>query len=1157
MENTSFVCMKKILNNKLTKLETLNKSIDVINAYGSSKSLFISNLFNNEQSTIVIICENSQQAIEIEKEIKYFTKLDNDSIIFIPDQETLPYDMESPHNALVSKRTRAFHTLANNTEDKKIIITTISNAIRKISSVKHWKDSFINLSVMDKISIELLTKNLIDLGYVENKQEITDYGQYTINNNVFDIYPYGEEGPVRIKFKNDTVNTIFQLNIATQRSVNEIESLLILPTKEMPIDNLARITFRTKFRTKFKQALGGTVYESVSSGDFISGIEYFLPLFQENTSDIFDFIPHNETAKFVLIGKIDKILTKLHEQINYRYNDLKREDGRMLLEPNLLWLSKAYFFEKISHFQVVNIEPEQQNSRNIISLECFHNGVFRLKNLQDIIHMISKKTENCKKIIFSIHSEIRQEKLQTICSLLDLEPEFNMDWDSVKESRAMCNIIISPLDIGFNIKDEKTVLVTEKEIFGLTIFAKNEKNDDLEVDYQALQDLKNLKLGDPVVHLKYGVGRVAGMTTLQVNNVDREYLKIEYGERGYNHVPMDQLDMVSRYGGVSTENAPLDKAASKSWKDGLSKAIVEIKETAKTLIEFQENRAKEVGVQLKKPDFEYHKFCGEFPFIETRDQKLAVSDIVDDLMSPIPMNRTVVGDVGFGKTEVAMKASFYVANQGFQVAVMVPTTLLAMQHFDNFKKRFASFNLRIECLTSHNKSTEKAIIKDIQNGLVDIVIGTHRLVQNDINFENLGLLVIDEEHRFGVKHKNALKQLKEKINVLSMTATPIPRTLSMSMHGVKDLSIIATPPAKRLSIRTIVKDGNEFLIKEALSRELSRSGQIFILHNSVETIEERANKIRNLIPGIRVCVGHGQMQENTLENVMASFYRHEYDVLVCTTIIETGIDVPNANTIIIENADKFGIAQLHQLRGRVGRSTHQAYAYLLPSKSSIGEKAKARLNALAKATKLGEGFVLSNNDLEIRGAGELLGDEQSGHIQNIGFTLYMRLLNRAIALLKEGEKLDNLFSYINGVQLELPLSCLIDSSYIKNPQMRLSYYKRLVSFESIIELNELQNEIEDRFGPIPEDTINIINVNKLRCYLKQVGIRSLVSNGQQGVIELSENFRMNGDKVIDLTQKYPDQYKIESNNRIRFFKETKTKEEIFNYLVTLLTNLAA
>ncbi|WP_170968538.1 transcription-repair coupling factor [Psychromonas sp. SP041] len=1114
--------------------------------HGSSLGLAISEIFSEQNKTTLIICDSNAHADNIYKEIIFFSDFSQERVVLIPDTETLPYDNESPHSELISERALAFHKLSN-VDKPLLVIASLSNVLRKTSSKAHWANQFI-ISVGDTTSTEIIRERLNYLGYKEDPRELSDFGQFSIRNSIVDIYPMGSKHPVRVRLENDCVKRIDSIFLSTQLSSdNHFDTVTVLPAHEMPVNDDSRDHFRLKFRRTFKKALGNYYYESVLSGELPLGIEYFLPLFGEVES-VFDYMPQDSVI--IKTGDLTKSLKNSINYINHRYEDLSGDPSRNLVRPEQLWLTESDFEENVA--AAAKVITLKEGGKKLLAVP---NGIGRQETISQTVSMLTEKLGSLNKIVFCLSSQIRENQLEIISEMSFGSISHCKTWKEAIDSKEKVTLVYGDIDSGFTLLKNKIVLVTEKELFGQAIFAKKEEEDDA-ISYNQIQDLKSLKIGDPLVHIKSGVGRYDGLVAMPVQGVNREYMRIKYAESASIFVPMDELDMVSRYGGMSTENIPLDKSGTPKWKKGLEKAVENIKTTAKSLIEFKHSQKLIYGVQFKKPGFEYHKLCKEFPFTETRDQRKAVDDIITDMTSPHPMNRTIVGDVGFGKTEVAMRAAFIAASQGYQVAIMVPTTLLANQHYENFKERMSSFDFEIDCLSIYSTAkAEKEAVKRIASGQTKIVIGTQRLVQKDIQFDNIGLVVIDEEHRFGVNDKKKLREMSIKLDTLTLTATPIPRTLSMSLYGVRDISIIATPPAKRLSIRTIVSKESEKTTQEAVYRELMRDGQVFILHNSVKTIAQRASEIQEMFPDKKVEFAHGRMKDDQMEKIMAKFYRHDFDVLVCTTIIETGIDVKNANTIIIEDADRFGVSQLHQLRGRVGRSTRQAYAYLM-HKPAVSDSATKRLKALETATKLGDGFVLASHDLEIRGAGELLGEDQSGHIQSIGFALYMRLLNKALDMIEHGEEINELYDSASDVKIDLNISSLIDDNYIENEQARLSMYKRFASVTQVSELIAIQDEIIDRFGEMPETTKNIIDVSKVRCYFKKIGIKKLSMSNSEGVIILREDTALSRDKLEKLVESNPG-YTSDGKNKLMFKSKTNGRDERFRFVLGFIEMVTA
>ena len=1138
--------------------KTRSTSSHWVNLTGASKALAILGDNAKKRSmTKLIVCNSDQEASHTRDELLFFGDPSIHHVLYIPGTETLPYDIESPHPGLVSERATAFHTLATSQPKGLVVVLSVDTLMRRIASKKHWQESIVDIEPGVKFDLLNFETQLIQMGYVKRDIEIEEAGEFAIRNNIVDVFPIGPKQPFRFYLEEGVVDTTYGLNINTQRRTDRVGGFRILPAREIPVTDQALSHFRTSYRDAFERGFGEPVFESVLSRQFPEGIEFLLPLFDDNTTSIFDYLPSDPANLTVYcMPKVEQGLGHYWENVIDRHKDLLLDKDRRLLEPSQLWLSDQDVHERLENCRSVWIEPNSPE-RSATDFEVLDNQITRQPDLKQTLGTLAPWAQKARQIIFCLHSDIRVSQLNVICEMLDIELETQDAWTEISANDTDPKLLFGPIDHGFYATKTGTLFVTEREIFGQPIFAKNEDNYEESPQYKEIQDLKNLSINDPVVHLNFGVGRFSGLEAMSIGGVEQEFFTIAYAKDAKTYVKMQDLHLVSRFGGMSIENAPLDEMGSEKWLKGLDEAVDNVKTTAQTLLNIQAERLAEKGLAISKPGYPFQKFRNEFPFQETIDQKKAVHDIIEDLCSPRPMDRTVVGDVGFGKTEVAQQSAFLAVHDGFQVAVMVPTTLLANQHFENFKERFASFpDINIQCMTRLERGEEKSTLSKLKSGQVDIVIGTHRLIQSDVQFKNLGLLVIDEEHRFGVKHKEKLREMRSDVNVLSMTATPIPRTLSMSLHGVKDLSIIATPPAKRLSIRTLVREDNDSVIKEAVQREMLRGGQIFYLHNSIESIVECADRIQAIVPDARIAVGHGKMHEKELEHVMADFYRHEFDILVCTTIIETGIDIPNANTILIEKADRFGLAQLHQLRGRVGRSHHQAYAYLLTS-DSVSESAQKRLHAMEKANKLGEGFVLANHDLEIRGAGELLGEEQSGQMQAIGFSLYMRILERAIQALQEGKPTDNIIHGEDYVNMDLGISGLIERHYIEDQRTRLSIYKRLATAETINDLKEIQEELLDRFGDIPAHTLNLVNLSKIRSYLRRMGVGKMIANERGGFLELKKDAAIPPTRLLDLVDQDHKAFRLKSPQSVEFDAPLADDEERIRYLVKLVTDLAS
>ena len=730
-------------------------------------------------------------------------------------------------------------------------------------------------------------------------------------------------------------------------------------------------------------------------------------------------------------------------------------------------------------------------------------------------------------------------------------------WQEFLDTDHQYAVTTYPIDQGVYCPQQGICLITEGELFGQQVMQRRRRSKASESPDYIFKSLAELEHGAPVVHMDHGVGRYQGLVTLEVDKSTQEFLMLVYANDAKLYVPVSSLHLISRFGGGDQSMAPLHKLGTDKWVKAKEKAIKQVRDTAAELLDIYARRAARTGFACADNEEDYRKFSSDFPFEETGDQREAIEAVRRDLLSPQPMDRLVCGDVGFGKTEVAMRAAFTAVSSGKQVVVLVPTTLLAHQHLKNFRDRFANWPVVVEELSRFRTAQEQEqVIADAESGKVDILISTHKLLHAKIDFRRLGLLIIDEEHRFGVRQKDKIKSLRTSIDILTMTATPIPRTLNMSMHAVRDLSIIATPPARRLSVKTFIRQQEDRVTREAILREILRGGQVYFLHNDVKNIQRIADDLRQLVPEARINVAHGQMRERQLEQVMSDFYHQRFNVLVCTTIIETGIDIPSANTILIERADKFGLAQLHQLRGRVGRSHHQAYAYLLtPHPKAMTDDAIKRLEAISAADHLGSGFTLATNDLEIRGAGELLGEEQSGHIQAIGFTLYMEMLERAVKTIKEGKQPELGAGLDQGIEVNLHLPALIPDDYLPDVNMRLTLYKRLANCQTDSQLHELQVEMIDRFGLLPDPVKTLFELAKLRQTGEQLGLLKIEAGPNGGRLKFSSGTIVEPMTIIKMVQAHPSIFRLQNNDQLSFTMPMESAMERVDGLTEILKQL--
>lgn len=1102
----------------------------------------------------IIVCATDQIAEGLYHEMSFFSGARANEVFYLPDTETLPYDVDSPHSRVVSRRASVFHSMATTTMDATLIVS-VATVMRRISPKSHWLES-VRFLIGEKIDFSALSSKLVDMGYTPQELEIEDPGDFIVKKQVLDIFTSGSAIACRIKTDDvGVIQSIQSIDLSTQRSEVHLHQVVALPAKEMPVSASAIKRFRAEYPKHFERGYQDALFKSVVAGEHPQGIEYFLPLFAKPES-LFDYIENEDSLNVVFLpGSIEK-MGEAWKAIESRYSDLSSDDTRRALPPQELWVSLEEISNRLQS-DSMNVIWDEDLSKTF-PLKVEENGIERQKTVTDTIEMLSPAIRGQKKTLVCLFSQERVPQLDMLCQFLGMEPEPVTSWDEFLAADNRLCVCIANIDRGFVIPEEQTLVIAEKEIFGQVIMAKNEDLQEKGKSFEQIQDLQNLQVGDPIVHIEHGIGKFIQLKEMELNGRQQEFLVAEYADNATAYIKMDDLHMVSRYGGIAMEDTPLSTMGSLRWKENLKEATYKVREVAQQLIQLKHDRTGKTGERMNKPGSTYHKFIRDFPFQETKDQALAISETIQDLMSERLMDRTVVGDVGFGKTEVAMRAAFVVAESGFQTAVMVPTTLLAQQHYQSFKNRFEAHGKKVALLTRFDREEEYATLRGLENGEIDIVIGTHRVVQEDVLFKKLGLLIVDEEHRFGVSQKNQLSELRTSLNVLSLSATPIPRTLGMSLQGVRDLSVISTAPSKRLSIRTFVREKNEKVISEAIQRELMRQGQVFFLHNQVETLPETVAMIQSIVPEARIRYAHGQLPEDEITAIMRDFHMHKFDVLVCTTIIETGIDIPNANTILIDRADRFGLAQLHQLRGRVGRSYHQGYAYLmLDDADAISDSATKRLYAMEKATRLGDGFLIANHDLEIRGAGELLGEEQSGQIKNIGFALYMRLLDNAVKMMNEGITPTDEFDFGASLDVEIGLSGMMDRKYIPSERMRLSLYKRFSALSNQEELDQVKEEMEDRFGPVPATTESLMRLSKLRWCLRDSGIKKVFADDEVMIMEVRQSPKINMGRMIDMINEGMPAFKLLTPTKFSLHMEMPTIEGRESVIESIVSEIRA
>ena len=1120
---------------------------------GSSRSLAIADACRTSTRPVVVIARDDADATAVLGELRFFASDAGRLLLFLPSTETLPYDQESPPKSIISQRHNVLFQLATGIEKPFILVVSASTFLLRVASPSFWSAEHEVLVPGKEINIGQCVEILEALGY-EKVVTARERGEYCVNGLILDIVPIGSPIASRVRFGNDRIESMHGFNVNTQRLAEPLSSCLILPTREFPIDSDAKSRFRAEWRNYFNGIRVDSILEAVISGHEIpSGAEAYLPFFTETVS-IAEFLPRN-SAVILLEGAMSGS-AHFWQSLKARYSDIKTDPRRQVLKPEEIWMGPSWI-DDFSREQGRVIITNDRELEDTIDFSGESTGITRSGSIEEIIETIRPWRDGAGHILYCMHSDTRREEMEILSSMLGQNPAWLNNWSEFGRNGVDVAIALAEIDEGFYLSEADLLVVTEKEIFGQIIFQKLDNEIASDADYQRIRDLSILEIDNPLVHLKYGVGRFAGLERYESDGILREFVVIKYAENGKIFVKLTDLHLVSRYSGFDLDKVPLDRASSEKWTIIVANALRDIRSTARALLALHAEKQAFKGAGIPPPDVRFNKFVAEFPFQDTRDQRAAVDAIIHDMVSGAVMDRVVCGDVGFGKTEVAMRAAFLAFAGGFQTAVMVPTTLLAQQHFESFKRRFSSFGVKVVLMTRHNdKKAERVALSGIESGEVHIVIGTHRLIQGDVHYHRLGLFVIDEEHRFGVKQKELIKGFRGRINMLSLTATPIPRTLSMSLHGVRDLSMISTPPAKRLSIRTYVVEHNEGTIREAIRRELMRNGQAFYVHNEIESIEATCDFISALVPEARVRFCHGQMSEMTLGATMSAFYAREFDVLVCTTVIETGIDVPNANTIIIDAADHFGLAQLHQLRGRVGRSQRQAYAYLIQSSHSMSEAGERRLAAMRKATSLGDGYLLATHDLEIRGAGELLGEEQSGQIQLIGFQMYIALLEREIRSLQEGGEGASQID-VEDVYLDAHVDAIIPSEYVADDSLRLALYKRISSATDVSSIEEIRTEMVERFGPIPAEAEPLFTLAQLKIRQREAGVVRLAASAKGATLDVDGQQILLRSRLNSLCNQMPNTWSQETiKTRYRWVKDLPEGEERLSELFDLLDQIA-
>jgi transcription-repair coupling factor (superfamily II helicase) len=1128
--------------------------------YGAAPALAICEAGLRADAPLLVITPDSRAAETLADEIRFFAGGALLVHVF-PDLETLPYDSFSAHPDITSARLAALAELPR--ARRGIWLVAIDTLLQRLAPRSYIDAYSLKIHVGETLDLEALRAQLALAGYAAVTQVVT-HGEFAVRGSLIDVFPMGSDAPLRIDMLDRDVDSIRRFDPDTQRSLDKLERIQLLPARETPLNPDAVREFRRRYRLRFSGDLSEqTIYRDVSQGLAPGGVEYFLPLFFERTSNLFEYLSPQSVIIDVNDAGAGAGAEMLWAGIVERHEQLRHDRHRPILDPAEVYMTPVEFHEARSSWRCVqlrNFEWPPETPGKFQNFPSTAPAAVRIdaRAEQPAAELIAHIEASPARVLLAAESAGRRELLLDLLRARGVAPKIFDGFAAFLNSDLRLGVTVSAAASGLKLETPALEILTESQLFGDRARQERRRRRAERDPAKILKELSDLRIGAPVVHETYGVGRYVGLQTMDVAGHTGEFLVLEYADGDKLYVPVQALHLVSRYTGAPAETAPLHKLGGEQWQKARRKAAQRIRDVAAELLDLYSRRAAREGRRMMASEAEYRAFQAGFPFEETADQAAAIEQVITDLKSEKPMDRVICGDVGFGKTEVALRAAFVAVQAGRQVAVLVPTTLLAQQHYTTFVDRFADWPVRIESLSRFRSNKEAdAVLAGVAAGQVDIVIATQRLLQGRTKFKDLGLVVIDEEHRFGVRDKEKLKALRTEVDVLTLTATPIPRTLNMAMGGLRDLSLITTPPAERLAVKTFVLEWNETMVREAALREIRRGGQIYYVHNSIETIEKTAQAIRELVPEASVAVGHGQMRERELEQLMLDFYHRRFNVLVCTTIIESGIDVPTANTIIIDRADRFGLAQIHQLRGRVGRSHHRAYAYLItPPRKAMTADALKRLEALESLEELGAGFTLATHDLEIRGAGELLGDEQSGQIQEIGYNLYMELLERAVTALKSGKQPDLERPLDAGAEVDLHVPALIPEDYVPDVHLRLVLYKRIASTPSREELDELKVELIDRFGPLPEFAQSLFRSTYLKLRAAALGIRKIDAGANSGYFLFEEQNKIDPKRVLKLVQGKPKEYRLDGPLKLRFTHDARSEEKLFGRVEQLVEQLA-
>ena len=1119
--------------------------------YGSAINLALAEKIKNNGGLKIVITPEINFADTLCNELKYFTEKDL-SIELLPDLEVLPYDASSPSNQVIANRSEILFRLLKGKID--VLVLSAANLLWKLPPRKYFEEESFTLNVGELFSMQKIGHKLQKNGY-ERVSTVFNPGEFCIRGSLIDLFSPLYKNPIRVDFDDEKIDLIKLFNIDSQLTLSTTNSVTIIPSEHYPKSSMAFDFFKTNMRNTFAgNQLEWPLYNFIETYAESHGVYNYLPLFFESMSSIWDYC---KTPELFCIGDIHTPIKNYQKLIDQRFNN-QNDLSQPNLKPSELFFDAAQQIKKINKMNPINLQHQKcwksskHKAINFDTSPLEPLNVFKTSSINRILKNLFETSSN--KILLSAGSKNRKVFIENQLREHSISVRHVSSWNEFLERRSGVFITEKPISESFIIATSGIAVIGEMELFGRRSRTRKYRSSVGKDPESIIRDLKDLQVDSLVVHGEHGIGKYKGLSVMMIDDISSEFLTIEYALGDLLHVPVTLMEQISRFIGQSSDASILNHLGSDQWKKLCKKTKKQAYDVAAELLEIYANRAIAVGKNQVANQKDYEIFCNGFEYVLTRDQAKATEDVLDDMAASKSMDRLVCGDVGFGKTEVALRAAFTSAINGYQVALLVPTTILAQQHFETFNERFSEWPITINMLSRLQTSTKNNQVRaDIENGNADIIIGTHALLSDKVLYKNLGLVIVDEEHRFGVRHKEKLKALRKDVDYLALTATPIPRTLNMAIGELKDISMISTAPESRIPVKTYISQWNKNLIREACQREISRGGQILFVHNRIEDIENMAEMIRQIMPSITLEIAHGRMKERSLEKVMMKFYNNEYDLLLATSIIESGLDIPNANTIIINRAERFGLAQLHQLRGRVGRSERQSYAYLMiPSKQALTNEGKQRLEAIEAIEDLGVGFILATHDLEIRGAGEILGDEQSGQIQKIGFSLYKDMLRQAIDSLKDEPKVisTNISSDIN-----LNISALIPENYMPDVNLRLTMYKRISSIKSKTEIKHIESELIDRFGELPEQITNLLLMAQLRNQANTLGIKKIRMDRRYGRLYFDKSTSIKAQNIIDLIEQKPDVFKMYPDQSLGFKGDFPLVMDRINQINTILSYL--